>query len=252
MIEQQETRLNLHMKLVEVRKSIDAFTKDQKGFNYSYISGTQVLSKIKQKMDEHYLLLYPAIHTQEFQGYPYKDKFGKDKHDFIVHGDMSYQWVNAEKPDETMVVPWKYTGQQADISQSFGSGLTYSERYFLLKFFGVPTDEDDPDRKTYDKQDNKNKGGQQQRQPQNNNSNNTQDNNTTPDAISEGQVKAMNINLSILKKEANTTSEKLIERLEKEVGKFGSVISMTKQQATQGITLLKKWTEATKASKQEG
>ena len=36
-------------------------------------------------------------------------------------------------------------GQQADASQSFGSGLTYVYRYFPLKHFGVSTVEDDPD-----------------------------------------------------------------------------------------------------------
>lgn len=247
MTEQPEVKLNLHMKLVEVRKSIDAFRKDQQGYNYSYISGTQVLSKIKQKMDELYLLLYPAINTQEFEGFPYKDKYGKDKHDFLVHGDMSYQWVNAEKPDEILVVPWKYTGQQADISQAFGSGLTYSERYFLLKFFGVPTDEDDPDKKTYDdkQKDNKNKGSQQSQPPKTNNNNNQSNNNTKPDGITEGQIKAVNINLSNLSKAAKTTKERLIVRLEEEVGAFGSVTGMNKGQASKSIALLKQWIEKT-------
>ena len=37
------------------------------------------------------------------------------------------------------------SGQQADASQAFGSGLTYCGRYFLLKFFNVATTNDDPD-----------------------------------------------------------------------------------------------------------
>ena len=37
-------------------------------------------------------------------------------------------------------------GQQSDASQSFGSGLTYSSRYFLLKYFNVSTPNDDPDK----------------------------------------------------------------------------------------------------------
>lgn len=160
--------LNLQMKLVEVRKSIDGFTKDKSGYNYSYISGTQVLAKIKQKMDELYLLLYPEILSQDFEGFPHKDKYGKDKHDFIVYGDMSYKWVNAEKPEEEILIPWKYTGQQADISQAFGTGLTYSERYFLLKFFGVPTDADDPDAKKPDTDKDQQKGNQSKNQKNNN------------------------------------------------------------------------------------
>lgn len=139
--------MNLHQKLVEVRKSIDGFTKDAKSFNYSYVSGSQVLSKIQSKMNELGVLLVPKIENQEFQTYDYQDKKGNDKTDFIVHGIMSYTWMNADDPADKMEIPFYYTGQQDDISKAFGSGLTYSERYFLLKFFNLPTDDADPDAK---------------------------------------------------------------------------------------------------------
>ena len=48
-------------------------------------------------------------------------------------------------------VSFEYYGQQNDISKAFGSALTYSERYLLLKSLGAPTDEDDPDKHTDDK-----------------------------------------------------------------------------------------------------
>ena len=39
-------------------------------------------------------------------------------------------------------------GQQTDdISKAVGTAMTYNERYFLLKFLGLPTDEDDADAK---------------------------------------------------------------------------------------------------------
>ena len=44
-----------------------------------------------------------------------------------------------------------FRSQQNDISKAFGSALTYSERYLLLKSLGAPTDEDDPDKTTEDK-----------------------------------------------------------------------------------------------------
>lgn len=139
--------MNLHEKLVEIRKSIRGFTKDAKGYNYSYVSGTQVLAKIQEKMNELGVLLMPEVTTQDFHEHHYKDKYNKDKIDFIVHGNLSYTWVNAEKPDDFIKVPFYYTGQQEDISKAFGSGLTYSERYFIIKFFNLPTDADDPDAK---------------------------------------------------------------------------------------------------------
>ena len=45
----------------------------------------------------------------------------------------------------TLVVPWALVGQQGDASQAFGSGLTYANRYFMLKFFQIATPDDDPD-----------------------------------------------------------------------------------------------------------
>ena len=141
----EQPKLNLHQKLVEIRRNIDVFTKDTEGFGYRYVSGSQVLGKIKDKMDELQVLLIPEVLNQKYSTFNYIDKKGKEKTDFIVTADMKYVWVNAENPEERIEIPWQTMGQQDDISKAFGSGLTYSERYFLLKFFGVPTDDDDPD-----------------------------------------------------------------------------------------------------------
>ena len=62
-------------------------------------------------------------------------------------------WVNAETPDDRIECDWFMVGRQKDPSQGFGSGLTYSERYFMLKFFNIPTDDDDPDKKKKNKGD---------------------------------------------------------------------------------------------------
>ena len=147
MTEQVEVKLNIYQKLVEIRKAIDVFTKDTEGYGYSYVSGSQVLRKIKDKMDELQVLLIPHVLNESHSTFDYQDKKGNDKTDFIVSADMIYVWINAENPEEKIEIKWQTLGQQDDISKAFGSGLTYSERYFLLKFFGVPTDSDDPDSK---------------------------------------------------------------------------------------------------------
>lgn len=138
--------MNIYQKIVEIRKSIDVFKKDTKGYGYDYVSGAQVLKKVKDKMDELGVILEPHVLNQQHETFDYTAK-GEEKTDFIVWGEMEYHWVNAEKPDDRIVVKWQMFGQQNDISKAFGSGLTYSERYFLLKYFGVPTDEDDPDKR---------------------------------------------------------------------------------------------------------
>lgn len=58
---------------------------------------------------------------------------------------MTFTWVNNDNPDERIIIPWFIIGQQADSSQAFGSALTYSMRYFLLKYFNIATPEDDVD-----------------------------------------------------------------------------------------------------------
>lgn len=134
--------LNLRQKLVEVRKSITAFYKDTKGFNYRYVSGSQVLEKIRPMMDDLGLLLIPSIeHNSLYE----KIMYEKKNPDYVVNCKMTYTRVNADKPSETLVCDWSMFGKQDDPSKAFGSGLTYSERYFLMKFFDIPTDDEDPD-----------------------------------------------------------------------------------------------------------
>ncbi|KNF08101.1 ERF superfamily [Gottschalkia purinilytica] len=136
---------NLYQKIVEIREVAGSFAKDAQGFGYSYVSGNQVLSKIKDKMNELNLLLIPSTKVGEHHTHSYKTSKGKDSLDFVVKGEMSYTWINGDDPKEQYTVEWAYYGQQDDISKAYGSALTYSERYFLLKCLGLPTDEDDPD-----------------------------------------------------------------------------------------------------------
>src|SRR5699024_7803733 len=108
--------MNLYQKLVEIRKEIDVFTKDTKGFNYSYVSGSQVLGKIQEKMNELGVLLYPEMKnidhsTFDYQQYNKKTKRMDDKTDFVIHGEMQYVWQNAEKPEEKLVIDWGLFGQ---------------------------------------------------------------------------------------------------------------------------------------------
>ena len=148
-------KLNLHQKLVEVRKSISGFSKDAKAGNnnyvgYEYVSGSQVLRAIKGKMDELGVLLVPEVDydTMKWEKYNYTTTKGANKTDFIITMKMNYTWVNAEFPDDKITIPWVCIGQQTDdIAKAVGTAMTYNERYFLLKFLGLPTDEDDADAK---------------------------------------------------------------------------------------------------------
>jgi hypothetical protein len=147
MMPEQQKPLNIYQKLVEIRKAIDKFVKDAHGHKFDYVSGAQVLGKIKAKMDEMGVILEPHLVEYHHDVHEYLNQYNKPKKDFIVWGSMMMTWVNAEDPKDRAEVKWQMAGQQDDLSQALGSGLTYAERYFLLKSFNVPTDQDDPDAK---------------------------------------------------------------------------------------------------------
>ena len=140
--------MNLFLKLVELRSRVEGFYKDTKSFGYKYVSGQQVLDKINPIMNELKLLFLPksAIH-RGWEKHEYTNKKNEELLDFIVEGSLDYVWINAENPEEMWEIKWQYYGSQNDISKAFGSALTYSERYLLLKSLGLPTDEEDPDGK---------------------------------------------------------------------------------------------------------
>lgn len=139
--------LNLYQKIADVKANIDGFTKDTKGYNFSYVSGSQILHRIRSKMIEHNLLLVPNTTNEQWTTHTYKNKKGNEVVDFVVEMDLNYKWINADKPEEQLDISYHAFGQQSDISQAHGTALTYAERYFLMKFFNIPTDEDDADAK---------------------------------------------------------------------------------------------------------
>ena len=141
-------KMNIQQKLVEVRKSIHGFNKDTKGFGFDHVSGSQILRAIKGKMDELGVLLIPRVDydTLHWEKHEYTTKKGEKKLDFIITMKMKYTWVNAEDPQDKIEIDWICIGQQTDdIAKAVGTAMTYNERYFLLKFLGLPTDEDDAD-----------------------------------------------------------------------------------------------------------
>lgn len=140
-------KLNLYQKIADVKANIDGFTKDTKGYNFSYVSGSQILHRIRTKMIEHNLLLVPSTTNEKWTTHTYKNKKGNEIVDFVIELDLNYKWINADKPEEQLDISYHAFGQQSDISQAHGTALTYAERYFLMKFFNIPTDEDDADAK---------------------------------------------------------------------------------------------------------
>jgi hypothetical protein len=147
---------NIYEKLAEVRKAVEVVQKDSTGYGYNYVSDRELLALISGTMETNHLTLIPRITpgTTKVEPWTYiknklhpktKELYDEVNNEVIVSAEMTYTWVNNDDPNETVEVPWMLVGQQSDASQSFGAALTYSYRYFLLKYFGVATVEDDPD-----------------------------------------------------------------------------------------------------------
>ncbi len=149
---EKQQELNLFQKIADVKANIDGFTKDAKSYNYSYVSGSQVLHRIRNKMIENNLLLVPKTSEENYKQIDvtrFNKKAGREitTSEFIVEMNLTYVWINADKPEEQFEVTFYAVGQQDDVSKAHGTALTYAERYFLMKFFNIPTDEDDADAK---------------------------------------------------------------------------------------------------------
>lgn len=152
---QEITQMNLYEKLERIRKLVEVLRKDKKGFNYKYTTEESVLAKVTFGMAKYHVSLVPSItpNTATSQLINYENvKVTKDGktikspvNEYLVQAEMTYTWVNNDNMEDSIVVPWLLVGSQSDPSQAFGSGLTYSNRYFILKFFHVATTEDDPD-----------------------------------------------------------------------------------------------------------
>lgn len=149
-------QLNIYEKLARVRKAVEVIQKNENGYGYKYVSEDEILAKVSVMMEKYKISLIPGIvpSTVRVDPYTYKktkstskgEIYEENVNEILVTSEMTWTWINNENPDERVVVNWALVGQQSDASQAFGSGLTYSSRYFLLKYFSVATPEDDPDK----------------------------------------------------------------------------------------------------------
>ena len=154
-----EEKLNLYQKLAKIRKLTEVIQKNKKGYGYTYVSEDEILAKVTAGMEKYGVSLIPRmVHgTTNVERFQYTkvsekpDKTGTIIHtentavDFLLTGQIEWEWVNDENPEEKLTIPWFLIGQQSDASQTYGSAWTYASRYFLLKYFSVATSDDDPD-----------------------------------------------------------------------------------------------------------
>ena len=137
-----EKTLNIYQKLLVIQSKISGLGKDKKAFNFSYVTGDKLLSYVKPLMDELGLILKQEIISIDNLRMDYVSK-SDNKTEILSKVMMRFTWVDSAS-GETDINLFGANGQNG-FDKGVGSALTYGERYFLLKFFHIATDEDDID-----------------------------------------------------------------------------------------------------------
>ncbi|MDQ0091626.1 hypothetical protein J2T12_005066 [Paenibacillus anaericanus] len=236
--------MNLYEKLIEVRKEVPYIQKADQGAQYQYTGSSRVLTAVIAKMNELGLLLVPAITNPSLHESPieYKDEFGnvtKRTTTYFTELEMTMTWINAEMPEEQISVPWY--GQGVDIAgeKGVGKALTYAEKYFMLKFFNIATDKDDPD------------AFQQKHDPNTPVTPTTASGNQSSQSTKETQgsrgtdflISQPQINLTLKLKKTKKISDEDFNRMVTEISNGKTDIKeLTKKQASEFIDLLNNYT----------
>jgi hypothetical protein len=145
--------MSIYKKLHSIQEQVLGLGKDKDGNGYKYVTGTKVLDHIKPIMNKEGLLLKQEILSIDNERQDYQVSLnqnndakvwsGKPKSEILSKVMMRFTWIDIEtgEKDENL---FGANGQN-DWDKGVGSALTYAERYFLLKYFHISTDEDDID-----------------------------------------------------------------------------------------------------------
>src|SRR6478752_4464102 len=139
---EKEKPKNIYQKLLEIQKQIIGLGKDKSSFSFKYVTGDKVLEHVKPLMNSLGLLLKQEILSIENTRQDYATKSGTTS-EINSKVMMRFTWIDCETGDKEECL-FGANGQNA-WDKGVGSALTYGERYFLLKFFHIATDEDDID-----------------------------------------------------------------------------------------------------------
>lgn len=135
--------MSIYKKLHQIQTKINGLGKDKKSFTYSYVTGSKVLEFIRPLMNELGLILKQEVLSIENDRIDYNTAKGGAKSEILSKVMMQFTWIDVET-GETDINSFGANGQN-EFEKGLGSALTYAERYFLLKYFHIPTDEDDID-----------------------------------------------------------------------------------------------------------
>ena len=124
-------------------RSLAANAEGQTGqAKYGYVSGSKLLGFLRPLMDKQKLLLSQEVVEITNTPISYMTRNG-EKTEMFTTLKIRFTWIDSE--DETSLVNEFYANGMNAWDKGLGSALTYAERYYLMKFFHIATDEDDVD-----------------------------------------------------------------------------------------------------------
>ena len=135
-------KLNLYQKLLHIQTKINGLGKDKTTYQYKYVTGDKVLGEIKPLMNSLGLILKQEVISIENSRQDYTAAKGS-KSEILSKVMMQFTWIDCVTGEKDVNL-FGANGQN-DWEKGLGSALTYAERYFLLKYFHIATDEDDID-----------------------------------------------------------------------------------------------------------
>lgn len=134
--------MEIYKKLLKIQQRIHGLGKDKSTYNYKYVTGDKLLGEVKPMMNELGLILKQEVTSIENTRQDYETKNGS-KSEILSKVMMRFTWIDTETGEKD-INDFGANGQN-DWEKGLGSALTYAERYFLLKYFHIATDEDDID-----------------------------------------------------------------------------------------------------------
>lgn len=138
--------MSVYKKLAQVQASMRSLAPNAEGqtgqARYGYVSGAKLLGVLRPLMDKHGLLLSQEVKGITNTPITYTTKSG-EKTEMFTSLHIQFTWIDADD-GSTLVNDFHANGMNA-WDKGLGSALTYAERYYLMKFFHIATDEDDVD-----------------------------------------------------------------------------------------------------------
>lgn len=140
---------NLAKALAEVQGEIRGIKKNKvsqaTGASVSYLDGNKLYENLLPALSNRNVLVSTSVYPISNEPRNVTTKNAEVKTKFLFKGILHFQFI---LDSEVIQGVYPVEGDQFDdTSKSMGTAITYSDRYFLMKYFKIETDKDDADAK---------------------------------------------------------------------------------------------------------